>query len=239
MNCNMIIAGIVAGGNGSRMGTGNMPKQFFDLCGKPVIVHTIGKFLSCSDIDNVIVGINPAWKDYMQELKCRYFPKAENLFITDGGNDRNKTILNIISCAKSIGADDNDIIVTHDAVRPFVTEKMISDNIKALEKYDVCTTAISAVDTIVCSDNGNTVTDFPVRSNMFQEQTPQTFRTGAFEMAYNSITESEHQNITDACKLFYLCGYDVGIVRGDVSNIKITYPFDYRAAKMLIKNPEY
>ena len=233
----MTIAGIVAGGKGSRMGNSELPKQFMEICGKPVIVHTIEKFLLCSGIDAVIVGINPEWNSYMCELKAQYFPKSENLFVTDGGKDRNETILNIISSAKSaLNVDENDIIVTHDAVRPFVTEKMIYDNIKALEKYDVCTTAIGATDTIISSESGNIITDFPVRSYMFQEQTPQTFRIGIFERVYNNTNENERQNITDACKLFYLNNYTVGLVDGDVSNIKLTYPLDYEVAKMLMQN---
>lgn len=235
----MIIAGIVAGGKGSRMGNSELPKQFMEISQKPIIVHTIEKFLFYSEIDAVIVGINPEWSDYMYELKAQYFPNAENLFITDGGKDRNETILHIISSAKSVlDASENDIIVTHDAVRPFVTEKMIFDNIKALEKYDVCTTAIGATDTIVCSKDGSIVTDFPIRSNMFQEQTPQTFRIGAFERVYNDMDDNEYKNITDACKLFYLSGYDVGIVDGDVSNIKITYPFDFKVAEAIMKHQE-
>lgn len=232
----MIIAGIVAGGKGSRMGN-DMPKQFLELCGKPVIIHTIEKFLSYPEINAVIVGINPEWKDYMNELKGRYFPKIENLFITNGGSDRNETICNIISiAADEIGAAEDDIILTHDAVRPFVTQKIISDNINALKNYDVCTTAIAATDTIVCSEEGNTISDFPIRSKMFQEQTPQTFRIGIFRKVYNFVSENERRDITDACKLFYLNGYNVGLVKGDVSNIKITYPFDYQVAEMLMKN---
>lgn len=233
----MIIAGIVAGGKGSRMAVGDIPKQFFDLCGKPVIVHTIEKFLSCSEIDIVITGINPEWKQYMNRLKDEYFENEKRLFVTDGGNDRNDTIFNIISAAKSIfGAKENNIVLTHDAVRPFVTQKIITDNITAMEKYDVCTTAISATDTVVCSENGNIVSDFPVRSTMFQEQTPQTFRLGEFLKVYNSVSEDDRKNITDACKMFYLNKYNVGLVDGDVSNIKLTYPFDYEVAKIIAKN---
>lgn len=231
----MIIAGIVAGGTGSRMGNTDIPKQFFELGGEPVIIHTIKKFLLCGKVDYVIVGINPIWKDYMENLRGKYFPEKENIVITNGGKDRNETILNIISAAeKVLSAEDKDIILTHDAVRPFVTKKIILDNINIMEKYNVCTTAIPSTDTIICLDN-NIITDFPLRSAMFQEQTPQTFRIGAFKKVYNSIFDAERNSITDACKLFYLCGYDIGIVEGDVSNIKLTFPFDYSIAEMLVK----
>ncbi len=232
----MIIAGIVAGGTGSRMGNTSVPKQFFNLCGKPVIIYTIEKFINHPEIDSVIIGVNPDYKGYMEELKEKYFPDNERLIISAGGKDRNDTILNIISASRSkLNICDDDILLTHDAVRPFVSEDMISDSIKAMKNFDVCTVAINATDTVICSDNGSKATDFPIRSTMYQEQTPQTFRIGAFERVYNSVSADEQKNTTDACKLFYLCGYDIGIVKGDVSNIKLTYSFDYQVAKIIME----
>lgn len=232
----MVAAGIVAGGSGSRMGNTALPKQFLDLCGKPVIVHTIQKFLDNSMTDIVIVGINPDWRDYMEKLKNQYFPDNEKLVITDGGSDRNKTILNIVTALEKLGAKDDCILVTHDAVRPFLTDRMICESIKSMENFDICTTAIPATDTIVCSENGVTVNDFPLRKTMFQEQTPQTFRTGIFKKVYFSLSDDERKDITDACKLFYMFGYEVKLIKGDVSNIKLTYSNDLITAEFLIKN---
>lgn len=233
----MVAAGIVAGGTGSRMGNTTLPKQFLDLCGKPVIIHTIKKFLDNSKVDIVVVGINPEWHNYMQELTEKFFPDNDRIIITDGGSDRNETILNIISALEKHKAKDDCILVTHDAVRPFVTDRMIAESIKTMDSCNICTVAIPATDTIVCSENGITVNDFPLRKTMFQEQTPQTFRIGTFKKVYNTLSDEQRKDITDACKLFYMCGYDIKIIDGDVFNIKITYPFDYKVAEMLMKNP--
>ena len=232
----MIAAGIVAGGTGSRMGNTSVPKQFLDLCGKPVIIHTIQKFLDNSMIDVVAVGINPEWRDYMEKLKNQYFGENNNIIITDGGADRNETILNIISALEKYGATDDCIILTHDAVRPFVTDEIIVSSIKAMESFDICTAAIPATDTIVCSKDGITTDDFPLRKTMFQEQTPQTFRTGTFKKVYYAVSDEQRKDITDACKLFYMCGYKVRLIQGDVSNIKLTFPDDLLMAKFLIEN---
>lgn len=232
----MIICGIVAGGKGTRMKNRDFPKQFFDLCGKPVIIHTIEKFLLCKKTDYIVVGINSEWKDCMKDIKEKYLYNYDNIFITDGGNDRNDTIMNIISFAKKkLLSKENDIILTHDAVRPFVTQKIIQDNINSMQKFDVCTTVIPATDTIICSEDTESISDFPIRSTMFQEQTPQTFRIKDFEKVYNSVTSEQKSKITDACKLFYLNNYRVGIVNGDISNIKLTYPLDYELAKIILK----
>ena len=227
----MAIAGIVAGGSGMRMG-GELPKQFMELCGKPVIIRTIEAFLSSDQIRFVIVGINPDWSDYMQKLKEKY--RLENVYITPGGADRNDTLMNIINYASDqLSVDEDEIILTHDAVRPFVTEKMIGDSIRAMEQYKIATAVIPATDTIIVSENGSTASSFPPRSTMYQVQTPQSFRIGSFREVYSGVCEEEKKNITDACKLFHIKGFETGLVEGDRKNIKLTYPSDIITAKAI------
>ena len=227
----MAAAGIVAGGTGSRMG-GNMPKQFLDLCGKPVMVHTVERFLESPFISAVIVGVNPDWYDYMQGLIKQYFP--EKVFLTKGGSDRNGTIVNIINYAKQeLGMRDDEILVTHDAVRPFVTERMIEESIAALENCDICTAAVQATDTMVISSDGKNADDFPDRSLMYRVQTPQTFRMGGFISMLETVSPQMREKITDACSLFKMNGKTVRIICGEESNIKLTYPADFRMAEAI------
>lgn len=233
----MKIAGIVAGGIGQRMNKSSLPKQFLMLADKPIIVHTIDKFLLHPDIDYVIVGVHEAWLQYAEDLKDKFFKNEERLIFITGGDDRNKTILNIINASKNkCGAKDNDIIITHDAVRPFITLKIITDNIDAVIKYNVCDTVIASTDTIIQSSNNEYITDVPVRNEMYQGQTPQSFKLGEFLKVYNELSDEEKEIVTDACKLFYLKGYKVKLVDGDISNIKITYPFDYKYAQIMMED---
>ncbi len=232
----MAIAGIVAGGSGSRMGSAK-PKQFIELCGRPVIIHTVGAFLKNPLIDHVIIGINPEWYDYTKELLQNY--GMTQVKLTKGGSDRNETLLNIIRCAKEeLSCADDEIILTHDAVRPFVSEKMISDSIEALQKYRIVTAAIPATDTIIISADGEEASDFPVRSTVYQVQTPQSFRLGDFTGVLSQASRQERQTVTDACKLFHLRGYAVGLVEGDRRNIKITYPSDMTIAQAICETEE-
>lgn len=235
----MTAAGIVAGGNGSRMG-GEMPKQFLELDGKPVVIYTAERFLSCSAIDIVIIGINPVWRDYMNELAEKYFPDNDRLIVVDGGADRNETIFNIISAAEKIrvlsdNQDDEDIILTHDAVRPFVTEKMMLDSINAMKDCEICTAAIPATDTIISTESGENADEFPDRNKMRLVQTPQTFKIKTFKKVYAALSETERAAATDVCRLYHSLGYDVRIVDGNVANIKLTYPQDYELAKLIVK----
>lgn len=231
----MVFAGILAGGVGSRMGNYTIPKQFLPFNDRPIIVHVIEKFLIHNEIDTVIVGINSEWYQNMLDIQKKHLSNFKNLIIVKGGSDRNETINAIIHEARKHSQSDDDIIVTHDAVRPFVTLKMISDNIEAAKKYGVCDTVIPATDTIVYSENGEYITDIPVRSKIYQGQTPQSFKISLFEEVYKSMTSEELAVVTDACKMFLLKGYKIGLVDGHESNIKITYPYDYKVAQIMME----
>ena len=231
----MVVAGIVAGGIGSRMGQNIMPKQFLEIAGKPIVIHTIEKFLISPMIDYIVIGVHPDWLHVMNDMLEKYFPGDKRITAVNGGKNRNETIKNIVEGAKdTYGADNDTIMVTHDAVRPFLSLRIIADNVKAAEKYGICDTVCGASDTIVQSLEGDYITDIPVRSTMYQGQTPQSFQLALFEEVYNSMSEEELNIVTDACKMFHLRGHKVYLVEGDVSNFKITYPFDLKMAQAML-----
>lgn len=232
----MVFGAVLAGGKGSRMGNYTVPKQFLLAGGTPIIVHVIEKFLAHPEIDHIIVGVNPEWLQHMIDIVDKYLPDVDKLTVIAGGTDRNSTIANIIQEIRKISSGDDDIVVTHDAVRPFVTLKMISDNIRIAREHGVCDTVIPATDTIVYSENHEYITDVPVRSNTYQGQTPQSFRIKLFEEVYSAMTEEELKIVTDACKMFMLKGYPVYLAEGHVSNFKITYPEDYKMAQIMLGN---
>ena len=164
----MVIAGIVAGGTGSRMGNSAVPKQFLEIGGKPIIIHTVEKFLVSPEIDYVVVGVHADWQDYMEDLVKKYIRDQSRITVTAGDTNRNGTIEKIIGKAKELWeVDDETIFVTHDAVRPFVSLKIIEDNVEAAQKYGVCDTVIVATDTIVQSSDHKAITEIPVRNEMY------------------------------------------------------------------------
>ena len=233
----MIVAGIVAGGIGSRMGNSTVPKQFLSLAGKPIIIHTLEKFLACNEVDLVVVGVHVDWQPYLEDLIKKYLTEQDRIFVTAGGENRNETINNIIAEAGNhIELKEDTIFVTHDAVRPFLSLRIIEDNIKAVKDGGVCDTVIPATDTIVCSVDSKVVSDIPVRSEMYQGQTPQSFTYGAFRKVFDSMTQEELGMVTDACKMFHLRNYDVKLVKGDIANMKITYPLDYKIAQAIMED---
>ena len=120
----MIYAGILAGGTGSRMGITDMPKQFLDLGGRPILIHTVEKFLLVHEIQKIVLGIHPDWVTYTEDLVDKYLVSyKERILVVEGGSDRNSTIENIILAIDKVQPlTDEDIIVTHDSVRPFITD---------------------------------------------------------------------------------------------------------------------
>ena len=230
----MIYAAVLAGGTGSRMGA-DRPKQFLEFAGRPVIVHTTEKFLRHEEIDRVIV-ITPAdWCSYTEDLLAGCFGRDGRIIVAAGGETRNETLMNAFAVIEQEGdLDEDTIIVTHDAVRPFVTERMISDNIRAAQETGACETAFPATDTIVETDDGKMVANVPDRSRLWMVQTPQSFRAKKLRELYLSLTEEEKSVLTDAARIYIMKGEPVSIVRGDSTNIKITYPGDIQIAEAII-----
>ena len=233
----MIFAVILAGGLGSRMGGTDIPKQFLPLADKPVIIHTIEKFVINSNIDKVIVLTPKNYINVTNDLIKEYIGENDNIIVIEGGKTRNDTLINsILYIDETYGVDKDSIVVTHDSVRPFVTHRIIEDNIKAAEKYGACDTVVPATDTIVESVDGVTVKNIPVRNNFYQGQTPQSFNIMKLSKLINDLTEDEMDILTDACKIFTIKGEDVYLVDGEITNIKITYPYDLKLANTILED---
>jgi len=233
----MIYAGILAGGKGTRMGIQDMPKQFLELGDRPIMIHTIEKFILVPEIDKIVLGIHPDWVTYTEDLIEKYLKSyKERILITEGGNDRNTTIENIIKAIDDISPiTDDDIIITHDSVRPFVSLKTIEENIRLSYDNDAVDTVVEATDTIVQSLNNSTITDIPERQYLYQGQTPQTFRMKDFLNLYDALSDNQKEILTDACKIFVINGKNVALASGEYSNIKITTVTDLKIARSMIE----
>ena len=230
----MIFAVILAGGTGSRMGSTDMPKQFLEIKGKPILNHTIEKFLPSPRFEKIIVLSPRAWLGHTREIIRKFTGKNDRIAVIEGGATRNETIMNSIKyIEKEYGLDDETVIVTHDSVRPFLTHRIIEENIEAALRYGACDTVIPATDTIVEGD-GKTISAIPDRRRMYQGQTPQSFKAKILRDAYMSLSDDEKNILTDAAKILVMKGMDVHLVQGETFNIKITYPYDLKIARSLL-----
>ncbi len=231
----MIYGEILAGGSGTRMGNTEMPKQFLMLGDRPIIIHTIEQFLINQSFSKIIVCCPKEWVSYTEDLLEKYNIDTNRVDIAVGGSTRNETIMNGCKLIEEkYGLTDKDIIVTHDAVRPFVNQRILDDNIKLAKKYAAIDTVVSATDTIVYSKDGKIISDIPNRKECFQGQTPQTFNIKKLIALFNSLTVKEKEILTDGCKIFSLKGESVGLVDGEVYNIKLTTLYDLKIAKAIL-----
>jgi len=235
----MVIAAVLAGGSGSRMGNADIPKQFLLLGGRPILAHTVEKFLRHPEIDCVLVLCPKAWLAQTREMLARFLPGAEQAEVIAGGETRNGTLENALRYMEETYPQQEDaVIVTHDAVRPFLTHRIISENIAAARKYGATDTVVPATDTIVCSADGDFIDSIPPRNTMYQGQTPQAFRAGKLRRLLEILTDEERASLTDACMIFSLKGEPVYLVPGNVHNFKITYPQDLEIAQVLLRQEE-
>lgn len=231
----MIYGAILAGGIGSRMGN-EKPKQYINIGDKPIILHTIEKFCLCNDFEEILILCPKDWMEYTKGLIKKYVSASGRIKVLEGGDTRNETIQNAISYIEEKGhLDEDTIIVTHDAVRPFVTYRIIKENIEAAQKYGACDTVVPATDTIVESRDGSIISAIPDRAKLYQGQTPQSFKALKLRQLYHSLTPEEKDILTDAAKIFVIKGEPVELVRGEISNVKITYPYDLTVAESLLK----
>ncbi len=225
----MIYAGIAAGGIGSRMGH-NVPKQFMHIDDEPIIIHTIRKFTE--HCDRIYVACCASYVSYLDELIKKYIGR-NNISVIAGGNTRMESILCILSEISSAASDD-DILVTHDGVRPFVTSEIIKETIDCAKKCGASGTFINAVDTMAVSIDGKHLASVPARDTIYNVQTPQTFSVGVLKDIFRNAKD-DMENYTDLCGMAMAFGYKVQMVQGDSANIKITTPVDIEFAQSMMR----
>ena len=226
------VAVILAGGNGSRFGL-DIPKQFVKLAGKTIIEHTLDVFENNRLIDEITIVIKAEYKDRIKDIiLANNYTKIKK--ILNGGKERKDSSLVAIN-AYSLEEKECNLIF-HDAVRPFINDKIIEDCIKALKHYNAIDVAIPAVDTIIEVDD-SIITNIPNRARMMQGQTPQAFKLTTIKKAYDIAEGDKNFKPTDDCGIVkkYLPNESIFVVNGNIQNIKITYPQDLFIADKIIQ----
>jgi len=221
-----VCAIIPAGGSGTRMG-GIVPKQFQSLNGKPILYYTIKTLQNCETISEIILVIPE--KEY-KTANADWLGKLEIVKkVVIGGEKRQDSVYNGL-CEAS---QDSEIVLVHDGVRPFLSQKMIADSIDAAREYGAAITAIPVYDTIKRVDTSGLVSQTIDREGLWRVQTPQAFRYSLLLEAFNKA-KSENFYGTDEGALIEHLGEPVKIVEGLEQNIKITRPEDLELSKVFI-----
>lgn len=229
----MVFGVILAGGDRQSI---KKAKQYMLLGSKPVLVHTVEKFYIHERLEKILVLCPEKWLEETQEMIEKYFPASQGrIVLVKSGETRNETIRNAALYIEGhFGLDEDTLLVTHDSVRPFVTYRIIEENIEYGLKHGVVDTVVPASDTLVYSEDGTEITSVPKRSIMYQGQTPQTFHAKKFLELYQKLSDKKKSLLTDACKIFVLNGERVYLAEGEIFNTKITYPYDLKVAESLM-----
>lgn len=230
----MNIAVILSAGTGSRFGS-NIPKQFINLAGKNIIEYTIAAFEQNDKIDEICIVADGIYHEKLVQIsEDNNFKKVKR--IIQGGLERKDSSFNAIKEYKDL---KNVNLLFHDAVRPFVSQRIINDTINSLENYTAVDVAIATADTIIQVDNDtNTIENIPQRSKLQRGQTPQGFKLEIIKKAHELANEDKTEPMfTDDCGLVkqYLPHEKIYVVNGEEKNIKITYPEDLLFAEKLIQ----
>ncbi len=226
------IAFITAGGNGERMHE-QTPKQFLSLYDVPIIVHTLMKFEQSECIDVIIVVCLSGWVEQLRILAEKY-NITKLLAIVEGGSNSQESISNGIKFLLENGYNDDDIVIVHESVRPFITEKIISDNIKTCIEKGNAVTVIRGNESYLFSEDGLSSNKHFLREAMFMVQTPQTFTLGQIGKAINEAKEKGILSQSLYILMSQLEYTPLYFVDGDRFNIKLTYPEDLRIFELII-----
>ena len=241
-----VVVIIPAAGLGTRMTSapsakGKKPvasKQFTELGGTPILIHTLRKFAASPEISEICIALR---KNEISGFRARLEKDAKDILqkefnLVEGGEHRQQSVANAMA---AVSASPDDIVLVHDAVRPFVTEEIIQDVVRAAQKYGAAIAGLPAVDTVKQVERtaeGAVITATVPRERVVMAQTPQGFRYDVLKKAFDEATADGFIG-TDEAALVERSGHEVAVVMGSPRNIKITMPADLELAEFYLKAP--
>jgi 2-C-methyl-D-erythritol 4-phosphate cytidylyltransferase len=212
---------LLMGGNGRRFG-GDVPKQFHLLQGREVYRHALDTLISVRLFDEIVLVCHPDWMDITYH----------GVKVIAGGSTRQQSsYLGLQALDKR-----TDIVLIHDAVRPFVTEEILRNNIIGAIQWGAVDTCVPSADTLVHAPGGQMIASIPKREEFLRGQTPQTFKMDRILEAHRQALSRGIENASDDCRLVLQMGADVHIVPGEEANFKITSEYDLLLANLSKKN---
>ena len=232
-----VIVIIPAAGLGTRMSAvstsdKSKSKQFLELQGTPILIHTLRKFGANRQVDEIVVALRKNEIAAFQKLAEAAGIKKP-LRVVEGGEHRQDSVANALA---ALNASEDDIVLVHDAVRPFVTDETIDGVIEAVKKYGAAIAGIPAIDTVKQVDrtsDGAVVLATVPRERMVMAQTPQGFRFGPLKKAFDEAHVDGFLG-TDEASLIERAGGTVHVVMGSPRNLKITTPGDLELAEFIL-----
>ncbi len=227
---------ILAAGFGTRIKNLDIPKQYYEINDIPVIIYTIKKFIKLNCFKKIYLTVDTDYKNHMEDIIAKHIKNPESLELVIGGKERIDSIHNVIKVLENEEINENDIIVVHDGVRPFVTDEIILDSIEAAEEYGASVTSSPVNDTILKSEYGDFVDSIPIRRTLFKGQSPDTFNLKKFIEMLNGLNESQKAKVTGTSDICTFYNVPIKMIKGNNLNFKITTDADLKIAELLLKD---
>ena len=227
---------ILASGSGTRMKNIDIPKQYYEIDNKPIILYTLDSMLSSNLFDKIYIAIQKEYEELLNNYLNKYI-SSDNMNIIKivyGGKERIDTIHNVIDSISLNNISDDDIVVIHDAVRPFVTKKILEDSINGARKYGAVVAGIPAEDTMLISGDGVNVDEIPNRKLLYKGQAPDSFRLNTLIELESKLTDDIKKRITGTSQICIFNGYPIRMIMGDAINFKITTDGDLDMARGIV-----
>lgn len=229
---------ILASGKGTRIKDGcSLPKQFRKINGVPVIIYTIRNMLKIKRFKKIYLVVPTDFLEYTKVLIDECISDSNGFIeIISGGKERMDSIDNAINAiVKNNVINEDDVVVIHDGVRPFVTEKILNESIDSAKKYGAVVAAMPVSDTLLISKKGDKVDEIPNRNIYYKGQAPDSFKLNLFISLLNKLSDEERKKITGTSQVCTLNDYPIYMIEGDEINFKITTSSDFDIAESIAK----
>ena len=233
----MNIVVIFAGGSGQRMHTKDIPKQFLEMHGKPIIIYTLELFEKHPEIDAIVIACKEDWIEYLEKLLYKYrIEKVKK--IVPGGDTGQMSIYNGLMAAQEVSKGEEAIVLVHDGVRPLINQKVISDNIESVKTHESAITTPIVKETILVVNDNEEIVNVPDRAKSRVAKAPQSFWLKNILAAHNRAQKEGIFDCIDSCTMMKMYGYPLYLVDGPYENIKITTPDDFYTMRALLDAQE-
>lgn len=229
----MNIAMIIAGGSGQRMNQ-DIPKQFINVNNRPVIVYTLEAFQRHPNIDAIVVVCLEGWQEILRAYS-KQFNITKLKWIITGGQNGQESIKNGIDNLRE-NCSEEDMILIHDAIRPMVSQEIISDCISKCKLYGSAVTVIPCVEAVLYSENHIDAEQSIDRSTLMRTQTPQAFYLSKLLWAHREAKKHGITNSIATCTLMIELGETINFSTGSEKNIKLTTTDDIEIFKALLQS---
>ncbi len=231
------VAVVLSGGTGTRM-RADVPKQYIELAGRPILVHTLEQLQRCGAVDGVVVTASPEWEAAILQWKDE-FSLSKLLVIAPAGENRQLSIRSgLTEAERFVDKGEQAGVIIQDAVRPLTSAELLERLIRELEDAPAVMPVLPITDTTYTSRDGQWVDGLLDRSSLFAGQAPEAFRYWPYRALYRDASVETLSTMSGSCQLPYCVGWKVKMIPGELGNIKITYQEDLKICERSLRERE-